>query len=198
MIALNYWNHNVAYYTWLKRQVSDCYSILDIGCGDGSLVGFLDDGKKQIIGIDTDEWCIAKAHERNNSPFCQFVCCDFKNYKPDISFDAVIFVASIHHMNMATAIKKAKLLLSPNGVLLIVGLADPSTIKDYIVAGLRFIPSRIVSELKHMRSSEELNIPVSYALPLLNEVREIISNELPHCYFRQGLFHRYLVKWQRR
>lgn len=30
-----YWNHNVAYYAWIKRKISECHAILDV---DGSLV----------------------------------------------------------------------------------------------------------------------------------------------------------------
>ena len=193
---LTYWNHNTAYYKWIKRQVSDCDSILDVGCGNGALIGFLDDGIKQFTGIDKDDFCIKTASETHSSPSVRFICCDFMDYSPEESFNAIVFVASIHHMDMLSAIKKAKSLLSPNGILLIIGLADPSTLKDYIFAGWRLLPSMIVSKLKRMRSTEELNIPVSYDIPLLNEVREIVSSELPHCSFRQGIFHRYLVKWQ--
>lgn len=196
MKELTYWNHNTAYYRWVKRRVSDCGSILDVGCGNGALMGFLDDGKKRLTGIDRDDFCIRKASETYPSPPFHFICCDFMDYRPEESFDAIVFVASIHHMNMLSAIRKAKSLLSPNGILLIVGLADPSTLRDYLFAGWRLLPSKIVSHLKHMRSTEELNIPVSYDIPLLNEVRELVSKELPHCSFRQGIFHRYLVKWK--
>ncbi|MBR2801520.1 MAG: hypothetical protein IKE21_02845 [Erysipelotrichaceae bacterium] len=43
-----YWNHNSAYYPWIKKKTADCHHILDVGCGDGSLMRYLDDGKKEV------------------------------------------------------------------------------------------------------------------------------------------------------
>ena len=190
-----YWNHNTAYYKWIKRQVADCKSILDVGCGDGSLVAYLDDGTKNLIGIDVDFSCISKANVENKSPNTQFICCGFEDYETRQSYDAIIFVASIHHMDMTVAVERAKALLSPNGILIIVGLAIPSTVADYVIEGLRILPCKIISKQKHMRSSEEQNIPVSYHLPPLNEVRDISSRVLPHAIIKYGLYYRYLLEW---
>ena len=197
MNTFQHWNHNAAYYGWIKQQVSACHSILDVGCGDGSLIRFLADGSKQLIGIDNNDFCISGAQEDNTCPFSSFICCNFEDYIPEKPFDAIIFVASIHHMDMLSAIKKAKTFLSPDGILLIVGIAKPSNIKDYVIEGLRVLPCRIISKLKHMRSSEDAHIPVSYNLLSLDEVRAVISEELPNGFIKQGLYYRYLVKWQK-
>ena len=58
MLKPTYWNHNVAYYPWIKQKISNCISILDIGCGDGTLMAYFDDGHKQLTGIDNDPFCI--------------------------------------------------------------------------------------------------------------------------------------------
>lgn len=196
METLKYWNHNTAYYKWIKQQVSTRSFILDIGCGDGSLIRFLEDGsKKRFVGIDRNESCITKAKKQSLSSSSQFIGCDFENYTPEISFDAILFVASLHHMDMSAAIKKAKSLLSANGILLIVGLAKPSTAKDHVIEALRILPCKIISKCKHMHPCEDLQIPVSYHLPLFNEVRNLASTELPHCTIRQGLYYRYLIAW---
>ena len=55
------------------------------------------------------------------------MCHDFEAFDMERKFDAVTFVASLHHMNMKAAIEKAIGLLEDDGVLLIVGLAKPST-----------------------------------------------------------------------
>ena len=190
-----YWNHNIAYYKWIKQRTAACKSILDVGCGDGSLVEYLDDGFKKLTGIDIDSSCIFRANSKNKSLNIQFTCCSFESYETCQSYDAVIFVASIHHMDMMTAIERAKTLLSPSGLLIIVGLANPSSAMDYMIEGLRILPCRIISELKHMQSSENQNIPVSYNLPSLNEVRSISSNALPHATIKYGLYYRYLLEW---
>lgn len=195
MKAPQYWNHNTAYYKWIKRQTADCQSVLDVGCGDGSLIAYLDDGIKDLTGIDVDSSCISRTNSANRSSNTQFICCSFDDFETQQSYDAIIFVASIHHMDMTAALERAKALLSPNGLLIIVGLATPSTAMDYMIEGLRILPCKIVSTLKHMRSSEDQNIPVSYRLPTLKEVRAISSNTLPHAVITYGLFYRYLLKW---
>ena len=60
-----YWNHNSAYYPWIKKKTDNCKTILDVGCGDGSLALFLNDGIKKIVGIDSDIHCIEKAISKN-------------------------------------------------------------------------------------------------------------------------------------
>lgn len=190
-----YWNHNTAYYKWIKQRTADCRSVLDVGCGDGSLVAYLDDGSKNLTGIDAELSCISTANAVNSSSNTQFFCCRFEDYEVHGPYDAIIFVASIHHMDMTAALEKAKTLLSRNGLLVIVGLAAPSAARDYVIEGLRILPCKIISKYKHMRSSEEQNIPVSYHLPTLNEVRDISSKILPHAVIKYGLYYRYLLEW---
>ena len=57
---LEYWNHNTVYYNWIKKQLKQSNRILDIGCGNGFLIRYLDDGTKFLMGIDSDKFCIEK------------------------------------------------------------------------------------------------------------------------------------------
>lgn len=190
-----YWNHNVAYYDWLKRETASCASVLDVGCGNGVLCAVLDDGRKTVTGIDPDEGCIQAALARRSENE-EFLCAAFETYRFDGSFDAVVFVASLHHMEMRYAVQKAKALLNPGGRLLVVGLAKPSNILDYLIEGLRVLPCAVISRVKHMKTSEEQNIPVSYSFPAMNEVRETARELLTGAKLRYGLYYRYLLKWE--
>lgn len=196
--SLPYWNHNTAYYEWIRKQIGNCQAILDVGCGDGTLIRFLSDKAEVLVGVDVDETCITFA--RNNTPQekCQFICTSFDSYQTDMKFDAVIFVASLHHMEMRSSLKKSASLLKENGRIIIVGLADPFSLRDHIIEGLRVIPSLISSRLHHMKTAEELNIPTSYALPDMQHVRNVIRQTLPGAKLRFGLHYRYLVSWQRK
>lgn len=100
-------------------------------------------------------------------------------------------------MDMLHSIKKAKSMLSKNGVLVIVGLAKPSNLIDYLLEGMRVVPCMIMSKIKKMRSCEDKNIPVSYNFPCLDDVRKVISEELPGCEFKMGLYYRYLLRWKK-
>ena len=190
-----YWNHNSAYYPWIRKKLSGCSRILDVGCGDGSLVAYLNDGTREITGIDVDKGCIDKALSAYKTENTDFQLCSFEEYPADEQFDAIVFVASIHHMNMEQAILKARSLLVSGGKLLIVGLAKPSGLSDWILEVARVIPSRLVSYVHKMQTSEDLNIPVSYQLPEMNKVRRIVKKHLPEAVIRYGLHYRYLLEW---
>ena len=192
---LTFWNHNAAYYDWLKRETASCASVLDVGCGDGTLCAYLDNGRKAVTGIDPDEGCIQTARSRGCAN-AEFLCADFAAYPFDRGFDAVVFVASLHHMEMRRAVQKAKSLLHPGGSLLIVGLAKPSSVLDCAVEALRVLPCAVSSRLKHMKTSEEQSIPVSYVFPTMNEVRRTARELLPGAKLRYGLYYRYLLKWE--
>ena len=188
-----YWNHNVAYYDWIKNAAAACKDILDVGCGDGSLVRYLDDGKRKVVGIDADEECVKRALSESDSKNTQFICSPFETYNFEKKFDAVTFVASIHHMDMTAALNKAKSILKPDGMILIVGLAKPSNFSDWMVETFRVIPCGILSKIRHMQSSEEKNIPTSYHFPEMNEIRTTVNTLLPASKIRYGLFYRYLL-----
>ena len=196
-MTLPYWNHNTAYYGWIKKQLSGCKAVLDVGCGDGSLLRFLSDSAETLVGIDIDEQCLTAAG--NSAPEnCRFVCCSFADFQSDARFDAVVFVASLHHMEMRSSLRKAVDLLNEKGRIIIVGLADPFSLKDHIIEGLRVVPSLISSRLHHMKAPEQLGIPTSYALPDMRHVRSVVSQMLPGATIRYGLHYRYLLSWQKK
>ncbi len=190
-----YWNHNSAYYPWIKKKTAACRSILDVGCGDGSLVLYLNDGAKNLAGIDPDMRSIEKAQSANSESSVEFSCCSFEDYHPGIQFDAIIFVSSIHHMDMTKALQKAKSHLTPSGKLLVVGLAKPSTLADWIIEAARVIPSKLASAAHHMQSSEEMGIRTTYNYPQMNDVRSTVRQELPGARIRYALHYRYLLEW---
>lgn len=187
-----YWNHNTAYYPWIARQLTDKKCVLDVGCGDGALAEYLGDCK-EVVGLDPAAECICRAKQRNRGTFH---CCAFEDFSAeDCAFDAIIFAASLHHMEADAAIKKAKRLLHPGGVLVVVGLATPSTLWERLIEIFRVLPSWVSSRLHRMQSAETLNIPTNYTFPTMEEVRSLMRRELPGSVLRQGLHYRYLLRW---
>ncbi len=193
-----HWNHNLAYNKWIKKTIGDRRNILDVGCGNGYLSVYLRNDSNLTVGIDPSDSSIKNANEQNNYSNVKFIQTTFESFEPGRKFDAVIFVASIHHMNMGDAVDKAKALLNSNGILIIVGLAKPSNMLDWIIECTRIIPSRIISFIKTNRTSEELNIAVSYELPTMNKVRQICENKLQGYKMSYGLHYRYLLTWKKR
>lgn len=190
-----YWNHNVAYYPWIKKETADCKCILDVGCGDGSLLAYLDDGSRELYGIDIDKFAIDRAKAENASEKISYEIASFDEIDESEKYDAIIFVASIHHMNMTDTLQKAKNMLASGGKLVIVGLARPSTLTDRIIEAGRVIPSKIITRKHQQTSADEFKPVVSFDMPYLNDVRKIISEEIPYASWRQALHYRYLLTW---
>ena len=196
---LPYWNHNTAYFRWIRSQIGNRCDILDVGCGDGALCRYLEAPDRQIIGIDPSGECIGRARAEQSEGEQRFLQCTFEEYEcPLESLDAVIFLASLHHMDAELAIDKATALLRPGGVLIVVGLAQPSSLRDKVIEMLRVIPARIGSALHQMEDSEYLGIPTSYRLNTLDEIRQIAQRYLPGAQMKNGLYYRYLLSWEKR
>lgn len=191
------WNHNYAYNRWISKKIGKRKKILDVGCGDGTLALYLRTADNDILGIDISDSSIQKANKKN--PYCNvsFIRTSFEEFQANNErFDAIVFVASIHHMDMVNAVDKAKKLLAKNGVMIIVGLGKPSSLLEWIVELIRIVPSKIVSLIKKNTTSEELNFDVSYDFPTMNEVRKICGEMLCGYTLRYGLHYRYLLTWE--
>ena len=191
------WNHNYAYYRWVAGKVGQRKRILDVGCGDGALALYLRTSDNNILGIDSSAASIKKANAKNTYDNTSFIRTTFEDFHADGKrFDAIIFVASIHHMDMAYAIDKAKSLLDNNGILIIVGLSTPSSLLDWLIEAARVFPSKAVSFIKGNTTSEEMNIDVSYDFPKMKNVRRICKEKLCGYTLRYGLHYRYLLTWE--
>ena len=194
-----FWNHNAAYYPWVRRQLDKAAAkrVLDVGCGEGSLARYLASPEREVLGIDPDPAAVSKALERTGEGGdARFLCVRFEEYDaPPNSLDGVVFVASLHHMDGVGAIRKAKELLRPGGLLLVVGLASPSGPGGWALEALRVLPAWLGTALHRARSSEALGLDVNYALPKMAEVRALIRRELPGSKLRSGLYYRWLLSW---
>ena len=196
----NVWNHNYAYHNWIKKNIENNSIVLDVGCGDGTLIFKISKKCKKVYGIDIDKKSINVAIKANKDDNVSFINDDFLKYNfKNMKFDMIIFVAAIHHMNMKDALLKAQSLLKENGKIIIVGLSKPSSIFDYIIEVLRIVPSFVVSKFKGNKTSEEMNIETNYNFPTSDEVRSICKQILKRNYkIKYALHYRYLLLWTKK
>ena len=105
-----YWNHNTAYHRWILKHAKGRDRVLDVGCGDGLLVQKLTRICNHVVGIDPHGPCIEAAKRRlANTGNVSLIETNFETYEgPPDTFDMIVFVASLHHMDQVRCMVKAK------------------------------------------------------------------------------------------
>ena len=90
------WNHNYAYNRWVSKKIGKRNSILDVGCGDGTLALHLRTTNNKIIGIDIADSSIQKANNKNVYSNVSFIRTSFENFQANNrDFDAIVFVHTL-------------------------------------------------------------------------------------------------------
>jgi SAM-dependent methyltransferase len=121
---------------------------------------------------------------------------DFIDYDANEgNFDVVTFVASLHHLDLAAALPKARSLVAPGGELIVVGLAANKTAIDWIVSGFRLPFVRLGSSMHH--ESRNVGVTATDARESLGEIRATVRRELPGASIRRALYYRYLLRWRK-
>src|SRR5947208_1155691 len=90
--------------------------VLEVGCGEGQIACELLQRGYRVTGLDSDSEAIAKAQARG----VRAVVASWPKFDSGVSFDAIAFTRSLHHINpLRQAIVRARELLNPNGFLLV-------------------------------------------------------------------------------
>ncbi|HEY9792888.1 MAG TPA: class I SAM-dependent methyltransferase [Candidatus Obscuribacterales bacterium] len=91
-------------------------TILDVGCGDGTLAKLLIDNGFKVTGVDRNEEAIEKAKALG----VPAVAADFLQYQSPSTFDALLFSRSLHHIHpIESAVDHALKLLKDGGLLML-------------------------------------------------------------------------------
>jgi len=191
------WNHNVAYHDVLLSALPDgCRRALDVGCGDGVLTRALAARAEHVVGIDVDpalaERARAETAEMDN---VEIVTGDVVGAELEPgSFDAVLAVATLHHLDLERGLGRLADLVAPGGVLGIVGLARSRSLWDVAHDGVGAVASR-VQRRRHgwwEHSAVIVDPTRSYT-----DVLKAATLLLPGCRYRRHVLFRYSLVWTR-
>jgi SAM-dependent methyltransferase len=90
--------------------------VLEVGCGEGQVAWELLQRGYLLTGLDSDAEAVAIAQTRG----VRAVLASWPKFDSRVSFDAIAFTRSLHHINpLRQSIVRARELLNPNGFLLI-------------------------------------------------------------------------------
>ena len=147
-----------------------------------------------VTGIDVDASSIDLARRTTAAPTVSYLQSDVlaAPFRPE-SFDAVVSVASLHHLDMREGLTQMVSLLRPGGVLAVVGLARSRRVLD--------LPRDLVAAtwtrlLRRRRTYWEHSAPMVWPPPeTFAGCRRIAETTLPGVRYRRLLLWRYSLVW---
>lgn len=191
------WNHNIHYHPVVLGAVPpNARTALDVGCGEGMLTRRLCQQVHHVVGIDRDPACIRVARDQSDGAV-DYVVGDFLTYPFEAgSFDLVVSVAALHHMDLGAALARMRVLLRSGGRLAVIGLARSRPPVDLPLDIVGVIADRI-----HKWSKTESNddvAPKVWPPPLtFGQTRREASRVLPGAVYRRHLLWRYTLMWRK-
>jgi SAM-dependent methyltransferase len=133
------WNHSLHYHRLVLGQVpAGCRRALDVGCGEGQLARALADRVPAVVELDRDAPTLDRARRAGGPGGLAYVLGDLLDAPfPPGSFDLVASIATLHHGDTGTGLRRLRDLVRPGGRLVVVGLARSRSLADvpYDVAG---------------------------------------------------------------
>jgi SAM-dependent methyltransferase len=189
------WNHNLHYHPVLLAAVPQrCERALDVGCGEGVFARKLLPSVATVTAIDRDQDVIETARRLEAGSEIDYLVGDFMTFplEPE-SFELVVCVAALHHMDEEAALRRMADLLRPGGTLAVLGLARsryPRDLgRDLLATGANWI---------HRLARGYWESPAATVWPPPHTflgVRAITERVLPGAHFRRYLLWRYSIVW---
>jgi 2-polyprenyl-3-methyl-5-hydroxy-6-metoxy-1,4-benzoquinol methylase len=194
------WDHNAHFHNYLLCQFpSKIKRALDLGCGLGLFALKLAERAEIVDALDADGAILKEASTQHNASNISYQHADFLEADlPKESYDVIVSIASLHHMDLEAALKKMKVLLRPSGKLLILGLYRERTILDYMYS-IVSVPINIFYSSWH-RASIVIPRSVAPTRPAqlsLKQIKVIANTLIPGFRLRRHLFWRYSLIWQK-
>lgn len=125
------WNSNLHAFERLIREVpAGAQSGLDVGCGEGETARMLRRRVPSVVGVDPHEASVVEARAYGDDIEYKLGAIETVDL-PRGAFDVVSAVAMLHHVDHGAALQRLSELLTPGGILLVVGFARSRSASDY-------------------------------------------------------------------
>ena len=195
------WDHNTHFHQYLLHHCpKQIRHSLDIGCGIGLFAYKLANRSEHVDALDVESSVLKEALALNYGPNIAYQQADFLNADlSQNSYDVIVSIASIHHMDLELALIKMKELLQPSGKLLILGLYKEETLLDYVYSTVS-VPVNLICLKWHQplnKVSAGARAPTRPAQLSLREIKSVANNLIPGFRLQRHLFWRYSLIWQK-
>lgn len=189
----------------LSRIPAAAVRILDVGCGLGRVTWALAIGGRQVVAVDLSPAMIDRARLAGTSDRVSFRVGDFLQLDfANLSFDCIVSVAALHHMDHDAALVRMTGLLSPGGRLIIHDLRCNTGLRDSVqgcvaladTAFYRFIRTGRPRPPKPVRDAWARH-GASESYLSLQEVQRLAKRLLPGADVVNHWLWRYTIVWDK-
>lgn len=200
--AAHPWSHNDAYARFVLRHARAVRrhggdTAVDVGCGTGNLLRRLSEVFPKTIGIEPDADTAAIAELRFRGSTVEVQRRPFGG-EPRHAYDLIVFVASLHHLPLETALVAARDALRPRGRIVIVGVAN-ETSRDALRSWVSLLLNPLVGLVLHPSPASgypvHMQAPAAEPSESFDEIRTTAMDILPGIRMRRRLFWRYTASW---
>lgn len=121
-------------------EFTDQTRVLEVGCGAGFSVKYLDKPYNSYVGVDYSQGLIDYAKKYNGSSKAEFICANIKEYRPEEKFDVIFMIGVLHHFDdMQGILSYIVSFLKPGGVL----VANEPQSSNFFIQGLRKLRTKL-------------------------------------------------------
>jgi SAM-dependent methyltransferase len=203
---LETFSNTEVYLPWLVGRLPRRVArMAEVGCGGGALTQRLAPIADELLAIDLSGAMLALARTKcARWPHVSLRQCDANDWDPEPrSLDAIVSVATLHHLDAARVLPRWAAALRPGGTLLILEVLRRPGLSQLPLNGLAFASSRWLRWQRTGRWREDPRVRDAWAaharfdrLSTLNEVRAMVSGHLPGARVRHHVLWRYSIQYR--
>ena len=201
------WNRNNYYHDFLLKNLPRNFQqTLEIGCGIGTFSRLLAERSKRVTSIDLSPKMIeiAKTLSKSHTNIDYQVADVLETNFPGEHSDAIVSIATFHHLPLEQVLPKLKKALKTGGKLLILDVSRMESVQDFFVGAVGFPLSSILkvfhngfarptkAERKAWAHHAKTDRFLSFS-----EAKQIYPSYFEKAIVRRHLFFRYSVIWEK-
>lgn len=205
------WNHNSHYHAYLLQQLPPHLgAVLEIGCGAGGFSRLLATRAERVLGLDLSPNMLQLARESSAAyRQIEYIEADVMTYPlGDAQFDAIVSIATLHHLPFREVITRITPALKVGGTLLVLDLFSEAGWGDTPLNVAANIAAALLNPALRLWHTGRLRPSGAHraawdahgahdVYPRLADLRTWCAELLPGARLTRHLFWRYSLVWRK-